>query len=213
MAEMSSGGAKAQGWLLLVYRVPSEPSNNRVSVWRDLKRTGALYLQQCVCVLPRRRELRAALRNVREKIAKFGGSSNLFELARLPEGEQEALRAGFRELAAKHYAEIVEECETKFVKEIEFEKSRQNYSFAEAEEIAHDLEKIRHWFARAEELVWFEAPGRAAVAAWLTRCEKLLEDFYGEVHAHAAADERELPSPSFERPAGANADKKRSRTK
>src|SRR5438132_1577818 len=99
MAEMS-GGAKAQGWLLLVYRVPSEPSNNRVSVWRDLKRTGALYLQQCVCVLPRRRELRAALVGVREKIAKFGGSSNLFEIPRLPEGEQEAVRAGFRELPA-----------------------------------------------------------------------------------------------------------------
>ncbi len=39
-------------WLLLVYRVPSEPSNNRVSVWRELKRLGALYLQQCVCIVP-----------------------------------------------------------------------------------------------------------------------------------------------------------------
>src|SRR5437763_1155981 len=49
----------ASGWILLIYRVPSEPSSSRVSVWRDLKRTGALYLQQCVCIVPRRDDLRA----------------------------------------------------------------------------------------------------------------------------------------------------------
>lgn len=32
-------------WLLLVYRVPPEPSASRVGVWRDLKRIGALYLE------------------------------------------------------------------------------------------------------------------------------------------------------------------------
>jgi hypothetical protein len=33
---------------VLVYRIPSEPASKRVAIWRDLKRTGALYLQQCV---------------------------------------------------------------------------------------------------------------------------------------------------------------------
>ena len=40
--------------LMLVYRIPSEPASKRVAIWRDLKRTGALYLQQCVCILPGR---------------------------------------------------------------------------------------------------------------------------------------------------------------
>jgi hypothetical protein len=174
------------GWLVLVYRVPSEPSSTRVAVWRDLKRIGAQYLQQCVCVVPRRPDLRAAVEGVREKIGRLGGSSNLFEVPRLAPDDEAALVTGFRDLVAKQYAEIVEECETKFVKEIEFETFRENYSFAEAEEIEQDLEKIRRWYARVWERDWFEAPGRPAVETWIARCAELLEAFYVEVHTRTA---------------------------
>lgn len=179
----------ATGWLVLVYRVPSDPSSNRVGIWRDLKRIGALYLQQCVCVVPDLAEPRAALTAVRERVTALGGSSNLFAAPSLPADEEAALIAGFRDLSAQQYAEIVEECETKFVKEIEFEHFRQNYTFAEAEEIEQDLEKIRRWYARARVRDWFGAPGREAVVAWLQRCTELLDDFFATVHARAA----ELP--------------------
>ena len=39
-------------YLLLIYQVPTQPSAARVAVWRELKRLGALYLQQSVCVMP-----------------------------------------------------------------------------------------------------------------------------------------------------------------
>jgi hypothetical protein len=204
------------GWLVLVYRVPSEPSSTRVAIWRDLKRIGAHYLQQCVCVLPRRPDLRLSIEGVREKIARLGGSSNLFEVPYLTPEDEASLIRGFRDLVAKQYAEIVEECETKFVKEIEFETFRQNYTFAEAEEIEQDLEKIRRWFARVRERDWFETPGRAAVEAWIGRCAELLEGFYVEVHARTSGpgvspDEHEVnhdvrpiaavtPSPARRRP-------------
>lgn len=170
------------GWLVLVYRVPSDVSNNRVSVWRDLKRAGALYLQQCVCVLPARSEPRAALGEVRDKIVRLGGSSNLFEVPGMAEQEEQALLDGFRDLSARQYAEIVEECEIKFVKEVEFETFRENFTFAEAEEIEQDLDKIRRWYARVQERDWFGATGRDAVARHIERCEALLEGFYTEVH-------------------------------
>jgi hypothetical protein len=185
------------GWLILVYRVPSEPSSTRVAVWRDLKRMGAHYLQQCVCVVPRRADLRAAVESVREKIGRLGGSSNLFEVPWLAPEDEAALIGGFRDLVAKQYAEIVEECETKFVKEIEFETFRENYTFAEAEEIEQDLEKIRRWYARVRERDWFDAPGRAEVEGWIGRCAELLEAFYVEVHtrtsgAGVSPDEHEV---------------------
>jgi hypothetical protein len=182
----SSQRPQTGGWLVLVYRVAPEPSSSRVAVWRDLKRIGAHYLQQCVCVVPRRPDLREAVDGVRDRIARLGGSSNLFEVPSIPPDEEAALIAGFKELSAKQYAEIVEECDTKFVKEIEFETFRQNYTFAEAEEIEQDLEKIRRWYARVRERDWFDAPGRDETEVRIARCAELLEGFYFEVHARAA---------------------------
>jgi len=37
--------AAGEGWLLLIYRVPSEPSRLRAAVWRRIKSLGAIYLQ------------------------------------------------------------------------------------------------------------------------------------------------------------------------
>lgn len=39
-------------WVLLLYRLSSEPSARRVHIWRKLKRLGALSLQDAVWVLP-----------------------------------------------------------------------------------------------------------------------------------------------------------------
>jgi hypothetical protein len=189
------------GWLVLVYRVPSDPSSSRVAIWRDLKRMGALYLQQCVCVVPDRADLRDDIAAVRERVASLGGSSNLFPVPALPADEEAALIAGFRDLSAQQYAEIVEECETKFVKEVEFEHFRENYTFAEAEEIEQDLEKIRRWFARVQARDWFGAPGREEVERWLQRCTELLDEFFAAVHARAAdrPDDGQAPGGTLSR--------------
>jgi DNA-binding transcriptional regulator PaaX len=39
-------------WLMLIYRVPSEPSRLRTAVWRRLKALGAVYVANSVAVLP-----------------------------------------------------------------------------------------------------------------------------------------------------------------
>lgn len=172
----------AREWVLLVYRVPTEPASKRVSVWRDLKRMGALYLQQCVCILPRQEVLREELERVTAKIPVMGGDYTMFDVPTLKPADEEKIITAFRVLRDKEYAEIVEECETKFVKEIEFEHFRQNYSFEEAEEIGQDLEKIRRWYDRIVARDWFEAAGRDAVVEWIARCQELLNDFEGEVY-------------------------------
>lgn len=39
-------------WLLLVYRIPREPTAGRVFIWRKLKQLGAIALQDAIWVLP-----------------------------------------------------------------------------------------------------------------------------------------------------------------
>jgi hypothetical protein len=172
----------AAGWLLLIYKVPSESSRARVAVWRELKRLGGFYVQQAVCVLPDREELRAGMEKVREKVTELGGSSVFLTLTDVEPDVRDQFVEGFRTQSAKEYAEIVEECETKFVKEIEFERFRENYTFEEAEEIRQDLEKLRRWLAKVEGRDWMDAEGKELARAKVADCERLLEEFEADVY-------------------------------
>lgn len=175
-------------WIVLVYRVPSEPASRRVAVWRDLKRLGALYLQQCVCILPRLESVADEVSRVTRKIDAMGGDFTLFQQPKLSPADEARIVEAFRALRDKEYAEIVEECETKFVKEVEFEHFRENYSFGEAEEIAQDLEKIRRWYEAVRVRDWFHADRAGEVATWLDRCADLLARFEEEVYRRVGSD-------------------------
>jgi len=171
---------------MLVYRVPTQPSRARVGVWRDLKRLGAHYIQQAVCVLPDRPELREALARTRAKIEELDGTSWYFELDRVEPSVEELLVAGFVSQSSADYAEIVEECDTKFTKEIEFERFRENYTFEEAEEIRQDLDKLERWFKQVEQRDWMNAPGKDLAIAKIAECARLLEDFEADVYERTA---------------------------
>ncbi len=59
-----------RGWLLLVYRVPSEPSRLRATVWRRIKSLGAIYLQSSAAALPASVAAERALRKLRSEITR-----------------------------------------------------------------------------------------------------------------------------------------------
>ncbi len=175
-------------WRVLIYRVPTEPASKRVAVWRDLKRLGALYLQQCACIFPDIPGVTDEVNQVAAKIPALGGETFLLDVPKLqPEDEARIIEA-FRAQRASEYAEIIEECETKFVKEIEFEHFRQNYTFEEAEEIEQDLDKIRRWFERVRDRDWFKAERRDEVETWLGKCQGLLARFEEEVYRRKGSD-------------------------
>jgi hypothetical protein len=168
-------------WLLLTYKVPTQSSRARVAVWRDLKRLGALYLQQAVCVLPALPDVVVALDQVRQRIEDLDGTSFSARLADLSGSDQAQLVDGFRANSEREYAEIIEECETKFFKEIEFERFRKNYTYEETEEIGQDLDKLRRWLAKIIDRDWVRAPGRAEAEAKVAECATMLEEFEAEV--------------------------------
>jgi hypothetical protein len=169
-------------WLMLIYRVPTDSSKARVAVWRELKRLGGLYVQQAVCVLPDQADLRDSLGKVRNRIDELGGSHIFLTLTDVEDDVRTQFVDGFRGQSAKEYAEIIEECETKFVKEIEFERFRSNYTFEEAEEIRQDLEKLRRWLAKVIARDWMSADGRQLAEQKVAECEQLLELFEADVY-------------------------------
>lgn len=177
-----------QRFVLLAYRMPTKPTAGRVAAWRSLKKIGAVYLQDSVCVLPDTVPLRRELGPVLERIDADGGRYHMLPLRKLPSEEEHKLLALFRAQSAQHYREIVENCEVNFVKEVEFEHFRRNYTYEEAEEIRMEFDKICTWFRRVEERDWFGAPDREEARAWLRRCEVLLEEFEARVFELNATD-------------------------
>lgn len=164
-------------WRLLIYRLPPQPSRPRVAIWRELRRLGALPLQQSVAIVPEAKPFTDAIAGIVERIGREGGTSHSFLLADLPVEEHHRLVREWNALRDHEYAEIIEECETKFRKEIEFEIFRDNLTGSEAEEIEVDLEKIRAWLARVTARDIFSAPRREDAEAAVKICEELLDDF------------------------------------
>jgi hypothetical protein len=185
-------------WLLLVYRVPSEPSRHRVAIWREMKRMGALYVQNCVCLLPGFRGVRKKLQDVAQRVEGMSGSSLTFEIRKIAEPELTEVITGFRQQSEREYDEIIEECETKFRKEIEFERFRQNFTFEEAEEIWSDLEKIKAWLARVVERDWLGSERRSEAEGHVAESEEAFEAFERECFAASQQQDAPLPTPGGE---------------
>ncbi len=177
-----SSGATPK-WLLLAYKVPSEPSSNRIGIWRELKRLGAYYPQHAVCLLPGRPEIMEQIAEIRGRITDMGGSDTYLEIPFIPKAQHDALVDAFVDLSTKEYSEIVEECQSKFAKEIEFERFRENYTFEEAEEIRQDLDKIQRWFDDVSARNWFDNPAQREAHRAIKDCSALLEAFEADVYS------------------------------
>ena len=78
-------------WLLLLYKVPREPSVGRVSVWRRLKRLGAILLHDAVWVLPCSPRTREEFQWLVAEIHERGGDAMLWEASLCLDGRDAAL--------------------------------------------------------------------------------------------------------------------------
>jgi hypothetical protein len=94
-------------WLLLLYKVPPEPTANRVSVWRKLKRLGAILLHDAVWVLPPSPRTVEELRWLAAEIRERGGDAMLWEATLGLDGNDDELVRQFLVQVDSLYTEIL----------------------------------------------------------------------------------------------------------
>lgn len=94
-------------WVLLIYRIPREPSRHRVAVWRKLKALGALYLQDGVAVLPEDAVTREQLEWLQVRIKEAGGEATVWEASANTLSESRELVEAFRSSREQAYRAIV----------------------------------------------------------------------------------------------------------
>jgi hypothetical protein len=176
--------AERVSWLVLVYRVPSEPTRLRAAVWRRLKALGAVYLANSVAALPASAGSERALRSLRNEIGEMGGSAQLLAAHALA-GEADVV-ATFNAARDEEYTEILSRCDD-FLAEIERESAAGKFTYAELEENDEDLAKLRGWLekVRARDALGAGLSDDAARA--VERCQRALEGFAERVYAEADA--------------------------
>jgi hypothetical protein len=94
-------------WLLLVYKVPHEPSANRVSTWRKLKRLGAILLHDAVWVLPDSPRTREQFQWLASDVRDLGGEALVWQASLSAGGQDEQLTRQFMAQVNVAYQEIL----------------------------------------------------------------------------------------------------------
>lgn len=94
-------------WLLMVYKIPREPTAGRVYVWRKLKQLGAIAVQDAVWVLPATPRTREQLQWLAAEITELGGELSLFTSQVVLAHEQKSLQEQFEAPVRQAYGEIL----------------------------------------------------------------------------------------------------------
>ena len=171
------------GWLLLIYRVPPEPTRLRSTVWRRIKSLGAIYLQNSVAALPNSPANERSLRKLRREIVDMSGTAILLSAGALA-GEAE-VRGAFVTARNEEYAEIIDKCED-FLRQVQKEYDENHFTYAELEENEEDLVKLKNWFAKIVDRDVFLADRRPPTERALETCEQTLEAYAARVYAEEA---------------------------
>jgi hypothetical protein len=183
VTEKTAEKAPSTTWLVLIYRIPPEPTRLRSTVWRRIKSLGAIYLQNSAAALPASAATERALRKLRREIIDMSGTAVLLSCEVLV-GESD-VRDAFQAARNDEYAEIVDRCED-FLQQVKKEYADSHFTYAELEENEVDLVKLRNWFAKVRERDVFDADGWQSAEKALEGCEHSLEAYAARVYAEEA---------------------------
>ena len=161
------------GWIVLIYRLPANDSRARVAVWREVRRSGALHVQQSVVAVPDGEAFAEAVDGLREVLADVGGQVTSLRAEPLVSGDDARLLEAWNEARDDEYRELAGEC-AKFLAEIDHEFEIEKFTLAELDEEEAELDKLQRWHERIQRLDIHRAPGRAAAVNSLRQAEAAL---------------------------------------
>ena len=167
-------------WRLITYRLPAEPSRHRVAVWRELRRLGAVTLQQGTWAVPDGEGFDAGFVQVVEAIKAAGGQPVVLAVAD-DQASTVQLEALFTAQREAEWAEFLGDC-GKYEAELAGEVAKGKLTLAELDEEEQSLERLRRWYRTIRARDVFGAPSAAAAERRLKECAEALEAFAEQVY-------------------------------
>ena len=162
-------------WLQLTYKVPSEPSQKRVWVWRHLQNLGAFALQNSVYLLPFSEEVEKHFRQLAHEIREMGGEASIFSVVALDMVDERRIMQTLVEARATEYNTVIKVC-ARFLEKAASLIEAQNWNDQVHAEFSEVLEKVHVLFRTAKRhdlLGSLTATKRADAAESLSVCEQV----------------------------------------
>ena len=170
----------ARDWLLITVSTPSGSSSTlRVYAWRNLRRLGAHYLQQSVCVLPATPKTTRAVTRLVTRLRAEGGHGQMLRITLTDTRQETAIVNAIQRERQDEYRELIESTQ-KFREEIAHERRRGRTTYTELEESDVDLARHQKWLTAIRARDYFDAPGGKEAAAAVASCEEALSRFESE---------------------------------
>lgn len=167
-------------WIAINYTLPREPSRARVSIWRKLKKIGAVSIQQSMWILPSNDENYVLLNDIKDEVSQNSGEAFVMTFSVDGDGKKIIIEK-FNTARDEEYGELLEQCE-EFFKEIEKEIARENFTFAEIEENEEELSKLKQWYEKITARDSFGAPLQEKAKLMLSKCAEALDGFCDKVY-------------------------------
>ena len=160
-------------WVLLVYRLPREPSRHRVAVWRKLRDLGALYLQDGVAALPEDAVTREQLEWLQLRVREAGGEATLWEAKPGTIAEEVELVEAFRSSREEAYKAIIARAQ----------RLRRKAQMGGGQTLLEQLGKLEREFRAERRRDYFRSPLRGEAAGALKAAREALRDRKGSAGA------------------------------
>lgn len=165
-----------QDWIVVVVRVPAQPSRHRVATWRELRRGGAVQLSPGTWAMPDRAPFTDTIERVAALVADGNGEMTALKVTGARPADTERLVAAFQAARDDEWAELAADC-NKLLAEIDSEIAKGKLTLAELEEEEHSLDRLRRWSRILRRRDLLGATTRADAEARLAACAERLAQF------------------------------------
>jgi hypothetical protein len=163
-------------WIVLLFRVPAEPSRHRVAVWRELRRTGAVSIGQSAWLAPAAPAFSDGITRAVAIVQAAGGEAIVLDANGRQPADSERLAAVYIAAREAEWTEFLSEC-GKYLAEIDAEIAKAKLTLAELDEEEQSLERLRRWYRELRLRDVLGAPSAADADRRLKACEAKLEDY------------------------------------
>ena len=150
-------GENKNRWLILMYQLPTRPSNLRVKAWRRIQKLGAVGIRNSAYVLPVQESHLEDFQWLKREIVDMGGEASIFTANSVDDVENGEIEQLFRDARKPDYQSILEACGD-LSAQLDDDVQKEHISSDRVERYEAKQRKITSRFDEVRRIDFFSAP-------------------------------------------------------